>query len=263
MPLFLACIGIIGCGALQARAEQPTFGQEVQIVHPEFGPVTVAVLHDYYVTDPRSQVVVIDASGHLLAASKLSDKSYIYCTRSGSKPVCRGYDWKNWLLSEPVEFEWKRTEIIKKNGHPTRFADPDITYGFVQRPMTFFEVLYYQVSAILSSSFSVTFGVGWWCLTLSFVAYQYRQYWRDVYRGIPKPRCRDISKLSNGFHLMFSVTAISWVMYPYSNFFLAVVCSLGGYMAFALAKERELRNHWLEHLNADQKNPHKMKDAEE
>ena len=78
MPLFLACIGIIGCGALQARAEQPTFGQEVQIVHPEFGPVTVAVLHDYYVTDPRSQVVVIDASGHLLAASKLSDKSYIY-----------------------------------------------------------------------------------------------------------------------------------------------------------------------------------------
>lgn len=125
--LFGAILWVQFCMASFASAHAPYFSGKVQVMAPEFGRVTFAVLHGdgIFFADP-AQVVVYDKGGNLLAATKVATEFSIVCRNGEVAHFCTVYDRLNRRVFEPDFETWARGMLIaQSNGRPIGMAYPE------------------------------------------------------------------------------------------------------------------------------------------
>lgn len=228
------------------QAHAPYFGQSEKIEHPEFGVVHYAILYGDGVlfADP-SQVVVFDSEGYLLAATPQSRALLIRCDRSLDPAQCQIYDELLGLIFEANYSHWARGRKIEQQSKPFKDAYPeymDMHYGFTARPATFYEKLFFEVSAALSSPIGSALSVLWWVLAWLLLAHLTWKWKRGCWKLRPL-------KISSGALGVFSIVvlfvmsmlaAYGRLLFPYSPNFFSFSIILGGLIAAILTRPKEV-----------------------
>lgn len=226
--------------ATSAFADSTYFGQREKVDLPEFGEVEFAILFgDGIVFANPSQVIVFDSKGHLLAATPISDALIIRCTRSSDEKACSAYDVMQGLVYMPDFDKWARGRIIVENDRPSDDAYPldiDTSYGFIERPATFAEMILFEVAGIAYAPRSTIFAVFWWSLALAPMAHL---FWRWRGNGWKIKPVRFLGVLTvflsiATFLAMGFLAVLSQIYAPYSVLFFLFVFTLGGTVAFVI-----------------------------
>lgn len=227
-----------------AAAHPPYFGDRQTVQHPEFGPVTYAVLYgDGIIAADPAQVIVYNEEGLLLAATPWSLYKQIICPGSAPARGCAVYDETGLAVFEPDYPAWATGRPIAVDGRPPRDAYPQHTidaYGFTERPATVGEMVWFTARTVLARPIPALLGTLWWCLAWSLLARLFWQWKRNRWRLWPV-------RMGTTFKVIFApvvflvlaaVPVLTWLHFPTPWFYFLLLLTLGTVLAFVWTRPR-------------------------
>lgn len=231
----IAYVGLLAglyCGP--AAAHSPYFSQSEAISVPGYDTVTLRLLHgDGIVVADPVRAVVVDRDGRLLGASPMSAVLGMICESETEHPTCKVYDGVSGKIYEPAPAKLRDGGVIEIDGRPQAYPEDMTTdFGFEERPASLAETVRFEIQQLLSSWMATILALAWWALFWGLAM----PLIQAVLGRRRRPRALAIVLRLAGVALMAPITALAWLLSPYSLAYLAVVVTGGALLAYLFAK---------------------------